>query len=541
MTILDLPPEILERIIAFYVTDIGICKAAKARLTCSTFASAIFTETLQKQPGCSFAQTQAKAFLQKNLAAFLASRTNAAYNVPTILPTIVSETVDTYETMTGIVGYDQHQAWIKEVSTVVAMYWKEALELLATDPSSGYIKRQGRQLIKDNIRDTAFLLAIGLERCDLVRGFLEQGVSPWTSTRSLAGPLHLAVTLHNKHILQLLLHSATTNDGGLPCKTRSKALLEAILQGLKLGRPRAALHLLTWHVAHIGVPSSAQYCDIFTSAADANVIEFVDLALQKSTGIEMKQDIIVRTIIRVLDLGMDSSATRLLQTQFRHVGVPSRANFRDMFRAAVKNDAAELVGAIIDQGCGSWLEKEYVRIVLSTFHWGKLMSKEVLQMCLSKRLLCVDTFYRYHTNAPAHLILYWAVSFNSVQLTSTILDQYQRKSLGGWAPEDAVFRKAIELNNPDMIQLLLDRGFDPEAGENAREKSTFELARHGSAASRLIFEAVSAKKEALGDDYWTPERYVWDPEVQQDRLVAYSFAPNELEETFTTRFSNEME
>ncbi|CAO2651353.1 Nn.00g039230.m01.CDS01 [Neocucurbitaria sp. VM-36] len=283
MTILDLPPEILERIIAFYVTDIGICKAAKARLTCSTFASAIFTETLQKQPGCSFAQTQAKAFLQKNLAAFLASRTNAAYNVPTILPTIVSETVDT--------------------STVVAMYWKEALELLATDPSSGYIKRQGRQLIKDNIRDTAFLLAIGLERCDLVRGFLEQGVSPWTSTRSLAGPLHLAVTLHNKHILQLLLHSATTNDGGLPCKTRSKALLEAILQGLKLGRPRAALHLLTWHVAHIGVPSSAQYCDIFTSAADANVIEFVDLALQKSTGIEMKQDIMVRTIIRVLRPG----------------------------------------------------------------------------------------------------------------------------------------------------------------------------------------------------------------------------------------------
>ncbi|KAF1852181.1 uncharacterized protein K460DRAFT_48135 [Cucurbitaria berberidis CBS 394.84] len=119
-------------------------------------------------------------------------------------------------------------------------------------------------------------------------------------------------------------------------------------------------------------------------------------------------------------------------------------------------------------------------IILSTFRWGRLISPEVLTVCLDRQLLTIEGFYCLNKNDEALSILHWTIATGNVPLTLTVLQKYLDDSFGFCSRADAMFRIAVWSNNVDTVQVLLDHGFDPEGGNcGMRDKSTFELARRG--------------------------------------------------------------
>ncbi|KAF1935252.1 ankyrin [Clathrospora elynae] len=89
MELLDLPPELLERVMVLYVKKYGIVEAWKIRKICKTFSIHIDRVIFAEQPISAFLRTKehnARAILKNNLVSYLIHHTNNLAGAHKFLP-----------------------------------------------------------------------------------------------------------------------------------------------------------------------------------------------------------------------------------------------------------------------------------------------------------------------------------------------------------------------------------------------------------------------------------------------------------------------
>ncbi|KAF1924046.1 uncharacterized protein M421DRAFT_95726 [Didymella exigua CBS 183.55] len=80
MLLLDLPPEVFQRVITIHVSTVGVGNAAKAREACKTFLAYINEEIFARQPPGAFAARVPNKLLKRNLALFLEYRMTYSFS-----------------------------------------------------------------------------------------------------------------------------------------------------------------------------------------------------------------------------------------------------------------------------------------------------------------------------------------------------------------------------------------------------------------------------------------------------------------------------
>ncbi|KAF2032437.1 hypothetical protein EK21DRAFT_110110 [Setomelanomma holmii] len=208
MPLLDLPPEIFQRVIAIYVHIVGIRKAARIRTVCRTFTCFINEEFFARQPASKFIARVPKELLGKTIPKTKASVPN------------------------------------------------------------------------DHV-DTASLVAIMLQRRDLVTALLSNGADVWGGTSPLGRPLVTAASKKDVEVLYILLSKARETDGGQSQTVQSNTLVEAMLRALQDNLAFASTVLLYWHIKHLGKPALAQRDQLFAQAAHVGHIPLLGMLLDQ--------------------------------------------------------------------------------------------------------------------------------------------------------------------------------------------------------------------------------------------------------------------
>ncbi|KAF2249259.1 hypothetical protein BU26DRAFT_505316 [Trematosphaeria pertusa] len=93
MELLDLPPEIFQRVVAMYVRRVGLCEAWKLRSVCKTFSVYLTEEVFGRQPMKVYFRKSSNQLLKSGLAVYLECHTNALYGAHETLPTLIQKTV----------------------------------------------------------------------------------------------------------------------------------------------------------------------------------------------------------------------------------------------------------------------------------------------------------------------------------------------------------------------------------------------------------------------------------------------------------------
>jgi len=468
MLLLDVPPEVFQRVISTYVYTVGIRKAAKVRETCSecnqqptffstltspaTFNAYINDEMFARQPVNKFNARVPRKLLAKNQVLFLESRSKALYDAPDVLPAIVRKIAKVFMNLSGEISDSARMMHIRSISSTIVAECSETVSLLIAPTA-----RMRKDFAQDSDIQNALAISIMQRKTGLVSALLQKGASPWGKISLMGRPLQLAVKSQKFEIMAKVLSEMEKHDGGYTKKIRSSVIVEAIDEALQLEDSLTPGHLLQWHVKHLKKPSVLQCGQLFSNAVSKGALSFLG---------------------NMLDLG---------------------------FAGALRNT--------------------YVGNVVNAFGHNK-KAAEILSLAIDKKLVTDMTRHRNRADDEARGLLDWAIEANNVNLVKIVL------RINVWAHYEmgssATLRKAIENNNPSILRILLKRHFDPEGGTNPKDKSTMDLARKDSAVYHMLREAIVKTINKAGGSYKAPKRYVWNAKKQKDELVAYSFTAPEL-------------
>jgi hypothetical protein len=238
-----------------------------------------------------------------------------------------------------------------------------------------------------------------------------------------------------------------------------------------------------------------------------------------------RSNLVVEAIIRALDLGKPIFALHLAQWQVIQLGIPSKSQRDWIFTKAVRTGRISMTGYLLDLGFSGNLKERYLNAIVTAFE-ANTKAAAILRLCFKKGLVTIETVFRHDSRDKARPLLYWAIKANNSDLVKTIL-HYDRSKELVFKPSKSL-RIAIKENNPSIVQLLLEHGFDPEGGDNPHDKSTIEIARKKSMVYDMVHAAVTAKMTKLSSVYFAPKRYVWSSIKQKDELIAYSFTAPDL-------------
>jgi hypothetical protein len=195
MKLLDLSPEVFERIIGYYVTDMGVREAWKRRMVCSklfpplmpsdahiltildTFATYIKTEVISNQPASALRKTNDRTLISHLLPEILERRVIKLNGIPNTLPDLIIKIIGRLTTAKGNTTEAGHTALVKRLCAVFGQHSNTILRL-AFMPT----KEQIASCAKSSIEEEALALAVGMGNQDLIRLLITSGVSAWSKT-----------------------------------------------------------------------------------------------------------------------------------------------------------------------------------------------------------------------------------------------------------------------------------------------------------------------------------------------------------------------
>jgi hypothetical protein len=238
-----------------------------------------------------------------------------------------------------------------------------------------------------------------------------------------------------------------------------------------------------------------------------------------------RSNLVVEAIIRALNLRKPMFAMHLVHWQVIQLGVPSKSQRDCIFTRAVHTGRISVTGYLLDLGFSGELKERYLNAIVAAFE-ANTKAAAILRLCFRKGLVTTETVFRHNSRDKARPLLYWAIKADNADLVKIILHYDRSKELVITASK--TLRFAIKMNNPSIVQLLLEHGFDPEGGKDSHDKSTVDIARKKSVVYDVMHAAITAKIKKLGSFYFAPKRYVWNPIKQKDELITYSFTAPDL-------------
>ncbi|KAF2115900.1 ankyrin repeat-containing domain protein [Lophiotrema nucula] len=263
MELLDFPPEMFQRIVHEFVSEVGVDKAWKLREVCKTFAGEIRHDIVANQPLTAFQRRPSSYRSTENKLAtcvagdILLHRTKKLLDVNPLLPNLIQDTVK------ALLRYGNHgeepleQSYLKELCLIIP----KSLNVMAI-LRSGQLDRMdsNTQLMIQPVDELA--AAVAMKNLGLVRALLLQipfvGHEP---SHLFGNPLIHAATRGYTDIISAILHEnwiqateATLNEP----KTKeifNRALTSTILSG----RLEATKVFVQWYQSRKTVVPKKEY------------------------------------------------------------------------------------------------------------------------------------------------------------------------------------------------------------------------------------------------------------------------------------------
>jgi hypothetical protein len=462
MELLDLPPEVFQRIVGAYVSVESPRKIGRARTVCSkvwsndqinqeltlqgTFKNYINEELFARQPINKFKGSIGKKLLEKNLASFLSYRTKSLYGAPDFLPSIIRGTVDRLMSF----GYLSENRRLGITEKIIQIIIKHSVQLpvrLAIEPTS----LQQQDLNNDRMDNIALAMAMFAQVRPTFRAILRQGVDPWGQTMLFKDTIYIATELDDERFVDMLLLATDKNEIGLISKQRRQRQARVMSNALELavheGRWTIAERLMTWSAANNAKLPLSAVGSCVKHAISSDKFNF---------------------LTKIHELGY-----------FQHA-IHKYAEF------------------IVDGLLSNTKPEPALRFCIDHrfFHENSIVSR---QYGFSARLLDI------------------AVNKESVPLVKAAI------AVNSYADRSASLRDAIQQRSPSIVCALLDSGLDPEAPMHPPpDQTTCELSSGHNEIYNMIRKAIVEKKQALGSYYRAPHQKVYTGCGNSD-YVAYTF------------------
>ncbi|KAG9197033.1 hypothetical protein G6514_002518 [Epicoccum nigrum] len=249
MELLDLPPEVFQRIVGAYVSVESPRKIGRAHTVCSTFKDYINEELFARQPINKFKGPIGKKLLEKNLASFLSYRTKSLYGAPDFLPSIIRGTSNRLMSF----GYLSENRRLSITEKIMQIIIKRSVQLpvrLAIEPTL----LQQQDLNNDRMDNIALAMAMYAHFGPTFEAILRQGVDPWGQAMLFKDSIYIATELDDERFVEMLLLATDKNEIGLISKQRrqrqARVMSNALELAVRKGRWTIAERLMTWSAAN---------------------------------------------------------------------------------------------------------------------------------------------------------------------------------------------------------------------------------------------------------------------------------------------------
>ncbi|CAG5182061.1 uncharacterized protein ALTATR162_LOCUS9972 [Alternaria atra] len=371
MGLLDLPPEIFERIITHYVDARGIRRAWRRRDVCRTFHDHINTEVLGRQPASAYLSRSDSLFVRNILSSFLEYRSFALYGAHDVLPTHTNKIVNIFVSVAGDTSPKQHLVWIRRVS--------EALVRSYTIPNACKLAYKPNDKDRSNLalssgQQEAFNIAIIMGEKDVVSAHAaEQGVSMWAKKAAglnLGHPLELATRRGNLDMVEILLAHAQRSTVIKDMKQQTSTVVKSIGHALQGNEP-IALAVLDWYLSNVKRSDAWQRLDWFREACRSGMTRFLTRLIEGVT--PFLSDLLRTGFLQIANPDCDRSV-RILPRKVQHfdalilcfldVGLFDRSNINSCERnssmfggnpdglldVAVRSGILDVIQRVLDAG-----------------------------------------------------------------------------------------------------------------------------------------------------------------------------------------------
>ncbi|KAI4666091.1 uncharacterized protein J4E78_003558 [Alternaria triticimaculans] len=290
MDLLDLPPEIFQKIIASYVHTVGICKAWERRKVCKTFAAFISAECFGRQPMNKYVHPPAKKLFLQHLGLYLGYRIEAANGAPTLLPTLIRKVIDQFMTVTNQTSDVVRASYTQKVCDTIK-YCSPTAYTLATAPTV----LTCNNVASDSLDTCCLVIATAIKDNQLVDYYLSHGVSVWSTTRAFYPPITVAAVIQSVELVSQFLEQA---ESGLAKtkKAKAKGILAKCMAIVTTGTKgwEVAIVLTDWWYQHLPKPEPGRILQWIYRAVESCAAEFLHHILDHGITLTMKADLVRR-------------------------------------------------------------------------------------------------------------------------------------------------------------------------------------------------------------------------------------------------------
>ncbi|KAF2994681.1 hypothetical protein E8E13_001948 [Curvularia kusanoi] len=270
MDLLDLPPEVFQRIIEEYVTAEHTRKTAKTRIVCKTFRDCINEELFARQSVSKFKSRVGKRLLEKNLALFLTYRVRSLHGASDFLPSVIRGTVDRLMTLRKNPEDLRKGVTESVIQTLIThLEYPTNLAIIATP-------NQYQNLQVDRMNYITLVVALYAQNEDEVRAILDGGVDPWIQTALFRSAIHISTDLNSEGLVRLVLTATDKMNVGPISKQRrdlqGRIMTQSIFASMRRRQWTIVDCLMKWSASHVAKPplrTVQHWVELAASSSDA--------------------------------------------------------------------------------------------------------------------------------------------------------------------------------------------------------------------------------------------------------------------------------
>ncbi|KAI4950505.1 hypothetical protein J4E91_004388 [Alternaria rosae] len=291
MELLDLPPEIFQKVIESYVHTVGVCKAWKRRKVCKTFAAFISEECLGRQSMTAYSDPRAKKLVAQNLGLFLQYRFKVSHGAPALLTTLIRNVVYQFMTATSQSTQTVRAAYTEKACNAIkgcCSIWSAVH--LATSPYS----LACTMVSNERVEAHCLVIAVWMKDLELVTHYLSHGVSIWDKPGVFLSPIAVAAQIRaNDVVSQLLEHARSLLTNTAKAKL-NRALDDATWAAVASRHWDTATVLIDWWFQHCRKPQPPTIVAWVSKAISAHATDFLHELLEQNLSLATKSLLIKR-------------------------------------------------------------------------------------------------------------------------------------------------------------------------------------------------------------------------------------------------------
>ncbi|KAF2118043.1 ankyrin repeat-containing domain protein [Lophiotrema nucula] len=282
MELLDMPPEMVQRVVGCYVSKFGVVQAWKTRSICRTWREYVEYEVLARQPVRAFTRQgslSGREILRHNMATFVAYRIKNPKGLNTFLPNFMNRMITALTQVAGDSNDATQNEYAKLLSHVFANTYEHAYHLIIVNPTKP-INANKAAGFAEGMSANLIAAAAAIGSLDAIRHFVAQDSKAlWDKSVAFGYPLAAAALAGRDDMVMILYkHLLAVRKAGAD-KSTYKCLTPAIDAAIRGCQYKVANFLLRAIINYSKPLISAAYAKLLIASVRTGNVKFVSLIL----------------------------------------------------------------------------------------------------------------------------------------------------------------------------------------------------------------------------------------------------------------------